>query len=1281
MAYLRSFKSHIVEGPIKPGSFEVLCRSPEADGSTIKAPLIPESRFEEIAKLLEADVQKKEWSSRPRTYFILWQIKRIDAMEAFIGQGLNDTSIPYKSRQSLPSALDVGEAFQFLQWQDKVVSDTLHLEQGKHVQISDGDVLFESQRRRLGVGSQGTTVVDKVVSKATGKVYARKRIHRRKMFGYDTNAQKVYENELETLKKVADHEHLIKVRATYTDKKHLVMLLQPVADENLKEYMTRKPLDESDSSVEERARLRTYFGCLAHTIQILHDSEILHKDIKPENILLKSGHVILTDFGTAFDWSKTGQSMTQSNAKDFRTPRYQSPEAALGMFHRSSDIWSLGVVFLEMVTFLQGRTIADMDAFLCSHGHGVTSIHDNIEGAMNWFEELQASNTGSAIDNEPLTWIKGMLNRVHSNRPTAADLFEDVVTFQDGRFCGHCCLDTESSSDEDFESDRDLLSDIEEGKEPEVSVSGDHQRRADTALEDEKQSISRIISAEKVAYTRVVADATPLVNMPLKCQTGSQGIADDAASTAGTHLRITSGDYQPDQTPTSSVSPLLIIPQTRSKVGKVAKEWSSLNHQKTSVKPKTKTFRERDTFIQWLASLPEKFAPNQSQHRSNPSERLVNPGRCGPSVETQRIKHFLSSLPEEITEFDDALESFDDFNGGTTPFKSFNRSRTISIVPNNVRRSNSQEDLQSSSHILQEENDEHQPADVGRLRLVHYASDGDLNQTVPVSKEILEITKKEFREFSKRCRLPDLKQSVERKLADSLESQRSDHKMDDKTRDVEVTHLQEPLTLPAPYGNKSSAAPTVIGIEPSNNKASTINFIHARMDDIAGDVLQVPKQQKKQASQKPSKGGDLTKGGVSLEASTANRPPPQLLASAQGDNASKASTATKTPPRLRAFVRKAPARRRMKFESATDLMERILDDKSSEAPTSVMSAGTRATVLGGLIGLRWNDKSYGYLPKFVANGKVGAVRECLKAGCNPGREEKPRWAPVYNAVSGCSNKHLKCLRELVFYGADVNARRSTNGRTPLHYAVESKPWSGYSSVIYTLLAAGADPNIRDGANDLPVLMLLNGNGPLPQEKRDALFLLLAPNFATDLKVRIAGTRDNPLHLAIRRKDAYTVDAILEKMKQIGDSASYLMHEHNGSGFTPILLALNIFELGEESDEELQIIEYLLRHGANTNDGDLTQGKTPLHLIIGSSKNSIVLELLCRHLANPKLPDISGQTAEALAAKLRASYPKDLWYQFAARRITNKLTTKQYRPPELEAFLAEEAEIQRAPLST
>ena len=277
----------------------------------------------------------------------------------------------------------------------------------------------------------------------------------------------------------------------------------------------------------------------------------------------------------------------------------------------------------------------------------------------------------------------------------------------------------------------------------------------------------------------------------------------------------------------------------------------------------------------------------------------------------------------------------------------------------------------------------------------------------------------------------------------------------------------------------------------------------------------------------------------------------------------------------------------------------------------------------------------------------------MSAGCNPETEAKPRWAPISNAVRGATDKHTKCLRELVSYGVNVNAVSKPTGRTPPHYAIEKAPWSGYSSVIYILLAARADPDARDKSNDVPLLMLLAGGGPLPQEKRDALYLLLAPNPATNLDVSIPGTLDNPLHLAVRRKDAYTVDVILEKMQQVRGRALKLIHKYNGSGFTPLLLAFTIFSLlGEEADEELQIIKLLLEHGANPNDKDVAHGGTPLHLVVCASKNSIALELFYQHSANATLPNNAGNSAIDVANKLRSGNPKDKWYLFAKRRMCN-----------------------------
>ena len=1042
--------------------------------------------------------------------------------------------------------------------------------------------------------TNSSSVVDEVVSKATGKVYARKRINRVKTFGHDTQAQKVYENEIKVLSKVAEDDHLIRVRGTYTDKKYLVMLLEPVADRNLKQYMNGGPL----TSVKGQQKFRTYFGCLAHTIRFLHDpsTETLHKDIKPENILLKDGHLILTDFGTAFDWSKTGQSMTRSNAGDHRTPRYQSPEVATSSeFHRSSDIWSLGVVFLEMVTFLRGKRIAEMDTFLQTNGARRTEIHLNLDVAMNWFEQLQAHGEGSPIDNEPLSWIKRMLNREHSNRPTAAAVYQDIAAFHDGMFCGRCCLDTESSSstDEDSHTEVDMLSDVMENDE--LSSEDPWMEReytleihnASILMEEPIQDSSAKPGLQSTQRDSLGSSSTERNNTCLITGSGSDIVRTEKKarhqSRSQSHFTRPStrrkGSQSQDLTETTNPTSEVFSPK------------------KVMTKAGPKPSFDKETFVRWLASLPEKFKAPLSESRQARSATISKrPDKRHPTVESQRIGHFLSSLPEEPSEYESTSRA--DSERIIEGLDRQQRSHTFpTFYQQCIKRSLSQEKLPTSADLLTEETDNDIFSGVNKSRLVHYASDDALNSTLAISKQTLREATDELKAFA-----------------------------------ATTTFLK--WNSPTKTTPKDSD-----DISPLDMKGSGI-YIEAMADSDSEHPHRRP--------------------GVQAPAVVSTGPHP---------------SGVPEPPRLAAYLKAVPKERRHRWESASVIMDRILNDKISEAPTSLMSVNTRSTVSQSQPLLRWNDKCYGYLPIYTANGKVGGVRALLRAGCNPGTTEKPRWAPIYNAIRGATNKHTKCLRELVSYGVNVNAVRSKNGRTPLHYAIENPPWSGYSSVIYTLLAANADPNARDNANDVPLLMLLSGGGRLPQEKRDALYLLLAPNFATSLNVSIPGTLDNPLHLAIRRKDAYTVDVILEKMKQVQGCALTLMHESNGSRFTPLLLAFTIFTLlGGEADEELQIIKLLLENGANPNVQDVAHGGTPLHLVVCASKNTIALELLCKHSANANLPNNAGESAIDVAHKLRFEYPKDKWYLFAKRRMCNILKDEHYRPPELTSFLDEEAAI-------
>ncbi|MCX7995762.1 MAG: UvrD-helicase domain-containing protein [candidate division WOR-3 bacterium] len=81
-------------------------------------------------------------------------------------------------------------------------------------------------------------------------------------------------------------------------------------------------------------------------INYAHNIGVLHRDLKPENILItEDGIIKITDFGLA-RFLKTG-SIAASTAG---TPVYMAPEVWSGKFSDKSDIWSIGVIFYELLT-------------------------------------------------------------------------------------------------------------------------------------------------------------------------------------------------------------------------------------------------------------------------------------------------------------------------------------------------------------------------------------------------------------------------------------------------------------------------------------------------------------------------------------------------------------------------------------------------------------------------------------------------------------------------------------------------------------------------------------------------------------------------------------------------------------------------------------------------------------------------------------------------------------------------------------------------------------------
>ncbi|HLB55553.1 MAG TPA: serine/threonine-protein kinase, partial [Gemmatimonadales bacterium] len=139
------------------------------------------------------------------------------------------------------------------------------------------------------------------------------------------------------------HPHILPVYDSGNAGGILYYVMPYVEGESLQERLQR----ERELPIEDAVRIaREVAGALAYA----HERNIIHRDVKPANIMMSAGHALVADFGIARAAGFGGAAITQTGMA-VGTPQYMSPEQANGSpnVDARSDIFALGCVLYEMV--------------------------------------------------------------------------------------------------------------------------------------------------------------------------------------------------------------------------------------------------------------------------------------------------------------------------------------------------------------------------------------------------------------------------------------------------------------------------------------------------------------------------------------------------------------------------------------------------------------------------------------------------------------------------------------------------------------------------------------------------------------------------------------------------------------------------------------------------------------------------------------------------------------------------------------------------------------------
>jgi len=198
------------------------------------------------------------------------------------------------------------------------------------------------------------------------------------------------------------HPHILALHDSGESEGFLFYVMPYVDGESLRDRLRR----ERQLPIDDAIRLARQ---IASALDYAHRHGVIHRDVKPENVLLHDGSALVADFGIALAvQSAGGQRMTQTGLS-LGTPQYMSPEQAMGDKHidARSDIYALGAVTYEMFAgeppFTGATVQAVVAKVIAAEPQAVTMTRRNVPPAAaaavhRALEKVPADRFGTAAE-------------------------------------------------------------------------------------------------------------------------------------------------------------------------------------------------------------------------------------------------------------------------------------------------------------------------------------------------------------------------------------------------------------------------------------------------------------------------------------------------------------------------------------------------------------------------------------------------------------------------------------------------------------------------------------------------------------------------------------------------------------------------------------------------------------------------------------------------------------------------------------------------------------------